>query len=239
MAVEQVRGCGMRKVGGLYLCGEGPSMSCDRLPYELKVCPVCGEGIKFSRGFQWIDWLRYAGEHSVLREGCKCGVCPVCHALQQPQPYGLLWIGEGFYSPTSFIEEALKMGVSRRIAAVPRNLKLGVTWVLLAHIKAVRWHVIEDADKAWNDVREGKIPEEPTLTERPGVFYAFRPQRLELLIWKSEATDEKLAELEKKSITPIVIPDGDVDHDPRTSLKPKAEERSEVLFDNLRKNIRR
>lgn len=223
MAVEIERFCGFRKVGGLYLCGAGPSMSCDRLPYELKVCPVCGSGVKFTRGWTWLDWLKYAGDHSVLNEGCKCGLCPVCHPFQQPQPYGLLFVGESFYSPQSFIQEALKMGVSRRIAAIPHNLKLGVTWVLLAHMEAC-----------------GTRPnEQGALFKVPGVFYAFRPQKLELLIWKSEATDEKLAELKGKHITPIIIPDGDVDHDLRTSLKPKEEEKSEVLFANLRKKIRR
>ena len=40
MAVEAARGCGWRKVGGLYLCSPpGIHVQCDRLPYDLKVCP--------------------------------------------------------------------------------------------------------------------------------------------------------------------------------------------------------
>jgi len=166
MAVEAVRGCGYRKVGGLYLCGEGLSMVCDRLPYELKVCPVCGSGVKFSRGFAWLNWLKYAGGHE---EPCHDvgNKCPVCHPLTVDQPYGLLWVGESFYTPESFIQEVLQMGVSRRIAAIPKNLKLGETWILFAHIRACG----EKRDEA------GKVE------GIPGVFYAFRPQRLELLIW--------------------------------------------------------
>ncbi len=221
MSVEAIRGCGYRKVGGLYLCGEGHGMGCDRLPYELKVCPTCGSGVKFSRGFTWLDWLKYAGGH---KEPCHDvgNKCPMCHPLTVDQPYGLLWVGESFYTPEAFIKEALEMGVSRRIAAVPRNLKLGKTWVLFAHNKLIRKQIEPDGSN--EDV--------------PGVFYAFKPQRAEFLIWESEATEEKLAELEKKHITPVVIPDGDVDHDPKTSLKPKDEEKNKLVFEHLRSKVR-
>jgi len=207
MAVEQERGCGFRKVGGLYLCGEGFHMPCDRLPYELTVCPTCGEGVKFTRGFRWLNWHEYAGQHRLCNDNPSC---PVCYP--EPIPYGLLWVGEEFYTPASFIAEAARMGVSKRIPAVPRNLKLGESWVLLAHPKACQ-------------------TDEPA----PGVFYAFKPQRVEMLIWESEATPEYLAELEKRKVTPVIIPDGDPDHDPRTPLKLKDEDRRRLVLDNLRK----
>lgn len=230
MAVEAIRGCGFRKVGGLYLCGEGFHTACDRLPYKLRICPICGSGIKFSRGFQWIDWCGYAGDHEDCKESLPPG-CPVCNpSIHTPllakdkRVYGLLWVGEAYYTPESFIQEALKMGVSRRIAAIPRNLKLGETWILFAHIRACG---------------EYRSKEPPFGLEGiPGVFYAFRPQKAELLIWESEATEEKLAELGKKHITPVVIPDGDMDHDSRTSLKPKEEEKSNLAFERLRDSIR-
>jgi len=242
MAIEAERGCGFRKVGGLYLCGSGHGMDCDRLPYELKICPVCGSGVKFSRGFQWLDWNRYAGSHH-LEETistiviCHCSVvCPVCYP-EINQPYGLLWVGESFYTPKLFIQEAMQMGVSRRIAAIPKNLKLGVTWVLFAHKHVVEKLVVESVQEAWDEVRQGKTPELGESIKVPGVFYAFRPQSVELLIWKSEATPEHLAELTKKNITPIIIPDGDVDHDPQTSLKPTVEEKDKLLFDSLRHRL--
>jgi len=222
MAVEQMRGCGYRKVGGLYLCGEGLTMACDRLPYALEICPVCGAGVKFTRGWTWLDWKSFAGTHRMI-EHCSCpqNVCPVCVPGSQPQPYGLLWVGEQFYSPESFIEEAFTLGVSRRIAAIPRNLKLDETWVLLAHKKAIVNH--EPAPSGtWT-------PEPDEAAEgSPGVFYAFRPQRLEFLVWESEATSEKLEELEKKGITPIIIPVYDVDHDPKTKLIPTDDERRRI-----------
>lgn len=233
MTIEQVRQCGYRKVGGLYLCGKGLAMSCDQLPYELSVCPTCGAGIKFSRGFQWIDWIHLDGEH-MDNPDCKCSeACPICNPGRHFQPYGLLFVGESFYTPQSFIQESINMGVSKRIAAIPKNLKLGETWVLFAHK-----HLIEppDTGEQLEDlIAQGQA--DMKNEKLPGVFYAFRPQSLELLIWKSQATPEHLAELTKKSITPI-IPDGDVDHDPRTSLKPKAEEKDKIFFNSLREKMR-
>jgi len=230
MSVEAIRGCGYRKVGGLYLCGEGHGMACDRLPYELEICPVCGAGVKFSRGFTWLNWREYAGTHVDCRESTPIvtsgtldlgNLCPVCYPDCYPYPYGLLWVGESFYTPEAFIQEAIQMGVSKRIAAIPKNLKLGETWVLFATIKACG----------------EKRDENGKLEGIPGVFYAFRPQRLELLIWKSEFTHEKAVELEKKHITPILIPDGDVEHDPRTALKPKEGDEDTIFFDNLRNQL--
>ncbi len=236
MAVEMPRGCGYRKVGGLYLVGGGYTISCDRLPFELKECEVCGSGIHFTRGFQWINWLRYAGKHSpcVCREGC-----PICNPdkytptgiVDDKRVYGLLWVGESFYTPEEFTKEAALMGVSRRIAAFPRRLKLGETWVLFAHLSACGTRTTID--------EEGKEHKDGI----PGVFYAFCPQRVEKLLWESEARPEILEDLEKSNITPVLIPDGDLDHDPKTPLKISPEEREQkqnsLLFQQLRDKLTR
>lgn len=217
MAVEQMRGCGYRVVGGLYLCGQGQSMHCDRLPYELELCPVCGSGVKFTRGWTWLDWAKYAGDH----EGCRDAVLPMCRVCiphEEEQPYGLLWVGEASYTPTSFIQEALIMGVSRRIPTIPHKLKLGETWVLCAHKKACGERRSEEAPFG--------------LVGIPGVFYAFRPTSLELLIWQSEAKLEYLEDLAKRNITPVVIPDGDEDHNPETKTKMSDDDREVVVQSN-------
>ncbi len=247
MAIEPARGCGYRKVGGLYLCGGGASMHCDRIPFEIVNCPTCGNGLKFSRAWTWLDWLKYAGRHVQVLDvdaggtielpvqfrndldECRClPRCPICNPLMNEQPYGLLWIGEKFYSPENFIKEALQMGVSRRIPAIPNKLKLGKTWVIFAHIKGCG---------------ESTDPETRLPVNKPGIIYAFRPTSLELLVWESEATPERLKELEKKNITPIIIPDGDVEHDPNTPLglskDDKESHESKVFFTDLRGKIRR
>jgi len=239
MAVEPMRSCGYRKVNGLYLCGEGASMRCDRLPYRIENCPTCGSGLKFTRAWTWLDWLKYAGDHSVLNEGCKCGwinlnvggTCPICHPIEKHQPYGLLWIGEKFYSPEAFVRESLQLGISRRlpftgnIPRAPKLLKLGETWVLFAHK-----HVINT----------GK-DEQGVDTYDPAIFHAFKPTSLELLVWQKDATEERLAELEKAGITPIVIPDGDSDHDPSTPLGLAKDDKEEledrILFNDLRSKL--
>ena len=56
--VEEERKCGFRKPAsngvGIYLMGGLVMEQCERLPFPLRTCPVCGEGVKFSRGFTWI-----------------------------------------------------------------------------------------------------------------------------------------------------------------------------------------
>lgn len=51
---------------------------------------------------------------------------------------GLMWVGEKFYkTPEVFVAEGVTMGFSKRIKAVPRGFKVGETYVLLAHPKAI------------------------------------------------------------------------------------------------------
>lgn len=228
MTIEQARLCGYRKVGGLYLCGEGVPMHCDRLPYELEICPVCGSGVKFTRGFQWLDWKKYAGLHPVCTE-TSISFCPICQPLAANQPYLLIWVGEQNYTPDEFIREAEYMGVSKRIPQVPRGLKLGTTEVLFAHTGACG---VRQQQQENGDIKMVGIP---------GVFYAFIPKRVEQLIWKSHATPEKLRSLESRHITPIIIPDDDKDHDPETPVVPNETVRTiakdKVLFDNMRSRL--
>jgi len=216
MAVEVKRGCGYRKVGGLYLCGSGITISCDRLPFPIEYCPVCGAGIKFTQGFTWLNWQDFAGQHDDCSD--EHFTCYLCDPDAHPQPYGLLWVGEAYYSPQSFIKEALEMGVSKRIPFIPKELKLGETIVLLAHKKAI-----------------GRFSEEAVWEDKPAIFYAFKPTTIEMPIWKSELNDEKEKELVKRGITPIPIPDGDVDHmeDVKTTiaLDPVTKRFSKVVLE--------
>ena len=224
MAVEQVRGCGFRKVGGLYIVGDGLGRPCDRMPIPLTVCPCCGAGIKQARGWTWInepekflggdhmipDGKRgefgcyVPGQDSVVRrvDGpavlCPEDWCPVCRPSKLGDRVGLLWVGAAHYTPTEFMHEAASLGVSKRISKIPRGFKIG-TWVLLAHPHAIPFAGVPAFG---SDARA-----------EPGIFYAFRPRAIEKIVTDSESKD--LAEMDKlksAGIVPVIVPDDDPDH---------------------------
>lgn len=197
MPIEPERGCGYRVVGKLYLVGDGFPMICDALPFPLEECDCCGYVPTFMRGFSWLK-KSYIGEHDKTFCKCKVPACPICRPkANKLDYYGLMWVGERYYTPKDFISEAISLGVSKAINKIPKDLVMGETWILLAHRKCF-------------------APNEEILTRenlvRPGIFYAFIPSRYEMLIWESEATEEKIAELESKGITPIIVPDNDKAH---------------------------
>jgi len=214
MAVEQKRGCGYRKVGGSYLCGEYIHCSCDRLPLPLNTCPVCGQGIKVSRGFTEINpfplWRMHQDCKDILRP------CHVCDPLNQPAY--IMLVGEKYYkTPEDFMREGRELGISKRIPFIPKDLELGKTVIYLAHPKAVEVRQGVALQQAMSILEESET-KQPRLLETEkvekalGIFTAFIPQRVEKLIWESELTDKKREELEKRRITPVPIPDGDKDH---------------------------
>lgn len=227
MAVEPVRGCGYRKVGGMYLCGEYTSMPCDRLPLPLTTCPVCGQGIKVSRGFTEVNPYRLWGPHDYSDRDDKSGIyiqkcndrlrpCHVCDP--QDQPAYIMLVGAGNYkTPESFLDEADGMGISKRIPFIPKELKLGSTVVYLTHPQACEIKVHPVLQQAMAIVEEAQTMK-PRLLETEkvervmGIFCAFIPKRIEKLIWESEATPEELEKLRKRNITPVIVPDGDKDH---------------------------
>lgn len=208
MAVEARRGCGYRKVGGIYLVGGGVGMECCKLPILLTVCPCCGNGIKQSRGWQWIDpkpWI--AG--SCTEGGGRALICPLAGgAGTLGDKVGLLWIGTQFYpTPEHFVRESASMGISRRIKSVPRGFVVGESWVFLAHPK-VRPYT-EQVPASDSD---------PAVTEtvqkwKAGVFRIFKPTALEIIITTSQSQDpDFMADLAKRKLTPVVVPDDDKDH---------------------------
>ncbi len=200
MAIEEKRGCGFRKVGGIYLIGSGNGISCHRLPMEIHVCPVCSSGIKYSRGFTWLDagkFFHHCDDHA--DQDCHKINCAAC--FPPKGKHGLLWIGKKFYTPNSFCKEAMQAGISKRIPFVPKDFVLGETWIYLAHLEAC-------------EVKSEVETEELFKVKRvPGVFYCFKPTAIEKIITESEAKDpEVLEKLNKQGITPVVVPDNDKDH---------------------------
>lgn len=177
---EYRRGCGWRKPGGLYLVADGPAAPCGKLPIPLEICPTCGGGIKPSRGWTWVNGTALAATKTCESPQCS-SLCPLAGPLGRA---GLLWIGEKFYPrPIDWEREADAQGVSRRIPAVPRDFKLGETWVLVAHRKA-----IEDPDGSFT----------------PAIFRAFKPTRIEVVVTGDEPDDE-IDGMVKRGLTPIKI----------------------------------
>jgi hypothetical protein len=212
MAVEAKRGCGFRKVSGTYLVGSGTGVPCDRLPIPLTICPCCSQGIKQTRGWTWLDVnLLVGGVHRDCQDSFPC---PLCMATSDMGKTGLLWIGEKFY-PTvqDFMREAAQLGISRRLSAVPRDFKLGTTWVLLAHPKAVVCPVCGGTGMR---VFEGETERKPCGCKDgriAGVFHVFRPHAVERIVTETESKDaEAMDELKRRGISPVVVPDDDQDH---------------------------
>jgi hypothetical protein len=141
MAVEPVRICGYRKIGGIYLEGApGPGYECGALPFQIKPCPHCLQYPKWTRGTQKIRPL--ALRHSM--EDCKFKVpapgnvppceitCPLREATAG-QVGCLIWIGKSLYPVRAFLREARTLGVSRRLPSRQKFLRPGKTWVFVAH----------------------------------------------------------------------------------------------------------
>lgn len=183
---ERKRGCGYRKPGALYLRTDGLGRECGALPIELTVCPTCQHGIKPARApWTWINLAKFAE-----KRGCDkpdgCGNCPIADA--KIQMAGLIWIGKQYYkTPADFTREAQEMGLSRKINSIPKDFKLGETWVCIAHRKAIS--VLE-------------VGKEPQF--KPGIFHVFRPSRIEYCV-KEGDSQEKLERMEKRGITLVKV----------------------------------
>lgn len=199
MAIEDIRQCGYRKVGGMYFrVAPGSGFQCDQLPFVLASCECCGFTPKIKRGYSYLN-SEYFKEH----EDCGCTkVCPICHPEQYAgQRYLGMRVSSRYYTPEEYFAEAARNGVSLRTSSYPKDFEMGKTWILLSHAKAGT-KVVDGEEVAC-----------------PAIFFVFQPDKLEKLIWQSDATTETLAELEAAGITPVIVPDGDSDHSPDRSIR--------------------
>jgi len=183
---ERRRACGFRKPGGLYLVADPPQGECGKLPLALSLCPVCGSGYRPARGCTWVNAALMFSRQRCERHLSACLDCRLSQEalLEQPR-MGLQWVGSIYYpTPAAFLEEAQAMGISRRIARLPRGFRLGEDWLLLAHLKAI-------------PAAEG--PE-------PGAFCCFKPKALEYVVRPEDST-ERLEALEARGIRLVrVVP---------------------------------
>ena len=219
-AYEPERGCGYRQVGKLYLVGVGVEYVCPSLPLDLGACDCCGYKPPIYRDFQWIAKVYIKHIRKPTGQACNPG-CPICYGVNDQDRYGLMWVGKKFYSPREFLAESVDMDVSKAIKQIPTGLVLGESWVLLAHRQAR----VDSQDPEYKKAHEywltrgvDKIPPdpEPQPPTYPGIFYGFIPQRVEILIYQSEATPERVRELEDRGITVIIVPDEFDAHAKRT-----------------------
>lgn len=229
MAVEAVRGCGYRKAGGLYIVCGGIGEPCERLPIPIDVCPTCKHApIAKTRGPQFV------GASFIFRMAKPCAVgasapqdrdhhgrCPLCNEtllFSEGDPkdkFLLLWIGKEHYpTPAAWREEANRLGVSRRISAIPKGFVFGKTWVLVAHPEA-----IEHKETVQG---RGELHDTPEVKKTPGIFHAFRPTNVELIVTPSMRKEKWVKQLQEKykdGIKLVEVPEDDPDHAPTVSKK--------------------
>ena len=190
---EQKRGCGYRKKGGLYLMGGASSTGCCKLPFPLTVCKSCGGGIKQTRGFTWIN--------SDLFQATACTFPGSCPFSKPEQALGLICVGESYYkTPSLFSRESEYMGISRRIAQLPRGMVAGKTWVALAHPKAIT-------------IKYG-------TQYSPGIFSVFLVTEIQYVVTGRETTEE-LDRLEKRGIQAVEVVRAGEQLELNTSAEPE------------------
>lgn len=221
ISIEVERGCGFRKEGALYAIGARFTASCGRLPLPLMVCPTCHGGIKHARGWTWINPSKLAEESSpcagvvlpgapIANRRAPCpGTCPLSNAASIDRA-GLIWVGEAHYAdPSAFLAEAAVMGISRRLAQLPRDLEPGKTWCFLAHRK-----VFPGAAPPSCPACEGGFPVE--LERAPccgreregepvaGLFAAFIVERVERVV-PEDVSEAECAALRDRGIEPVIV----------------------------------
>jgi hypothetical protein len=216
-AIEAKRFCGFRHVHGLYLVGGLLEAPCDRMPYPIPVCPICGQGIKVSRGFTRINPFKLFGNH----EDCHDESQPCIMCQPKDTTSYILGVGDKFYTVKSFLEEARVMGVSKKIPFIPQEFKVGETVIYLAHRKAcVKPNSEGEADAT------GKVK---MLQDATGIFCAFVPQRIEKLYYERELLGkqgEKIKkQCERQNINIVVVPDSDEDHPVDRKYKRRRQKR--------------
>ena len=200
-SVESRRGCGYRSPGGLYLAGDAFGETCHRLPFALDICPTCGHGIRQSRAWTWINGYELFKLECRAGDSVHCYNCIICRPVlfiptdevKEGEEYpnrglsGLIWVGEKYYRfPETFIAEANRMHINRRIHAVPQGFVIGETWVFLAHVKAIFKR------------------EDSRATYTPGVFRAYKPTGIEYVV-RGDETDATLEKMIKRGITPVKV----------------------------------
>lgn len=215
------RGCGWRAKGGLYMISGEPMAPCGRLPIPLEICPCCGAGFKFSRGFTWVNGDEIKNKLAPdckptnipgLKNACEITICPMSPEVPLGK-MGLIWIGKKFYSISEWLNEAHKknpksgelVGISRRIKSLPRDFKVGETRVFMAHIEAIEtpcpdcildgvYYVNKKCEKCKGEA----------VIYSPGIFQVFKPTAIEY-VCRGDESEKEIEDMRKRGITPVIV----------------------------------
>lgn len=121
--------------------------------------------------------------------------CPLADE-NLPETAGLVWVGGKFYpNSDSFMEEARRMGISRRIPAVPNGFVAGETWVLLAHRECI---------KTAKPPAEQKPDDDEMFNYQAGIFTMFKPTAIEYVCHGTE-TDAELDGIRARGLKPVLV----------------------------------
>ena len=202
---DQRRGCGYRHSGN-YLIGDGFWAGCGKLPLPLaNPCPCCGSGLlatiplkgggfsyELPRNLRRINALALFRDVTCKNDSAKCNLCLVNQKVAEIAY--LIGIGEQHY-PTkeAFLNEALELGVSKRIGPIPKEFVVGKSPVFLAHPKG----------KMSNETTLGKNGKAEIRWE-PAVIAIFVPTRIEYVV-RGDESDEEIERLLARGITPVKI----------------------------------
>lgn len=211
---------------------------CERMPVPIMPCSHCRARIQFSRSFQWVQPLAaLEGAKGCADEKSHCPRCPICYPdlFQRFEPQfkaGLIWIGEQYYkTPKDWLAEGRELGFSRRISALPKEFRIGKTFVLVAHNKTIIDPV--SCPDCVNFVSANcKKCGATGIIPKPGIFYAWVPKRVELLVTPSMKDEAWVEELVEKGVSLVEVPEDDPDHRPEKkeykSKRQLAEERMAI-----------
>lgn len=194
MAIRSERGCGFRVKGGFYIEGRGVLVNCPALPLPITDCRTCGQPlIPFSRGIRKINPKEMIGEMAKERPNrldimFACRVRPHCDmAVCAPEMTKgwVMWVGSE-YTMQSFMGEAERMGVSKRVAKFPKDLERGDV-VYLAYKTAI------------------ERKEENRIVYDPAIFYVFHVTDKVQIVSEEEAKDAtRIKAIEEKGITAVL-----------------------------------
>lgn len=178
---ERARCCGFRKKG-LYLMADKPSV-CHMFPVPTAPCKCCGMENKpriaislFPTRFLFPDPPTCTRKEAGDPDTPCCGFVD---EIMSQERYAVDWVGAKNYpNPGDFLKEAAVMGISRRIAKLPDEFKVGSDKVIIAHAK--------------------------TFDGKPGYIGTYTPTHIEYVVGGDE-TQEELEAMEDKGVRLVEV----------------------------------